>query len=94
MIIEFSFIGAASGRGGTLEKFPTAEMGKIVEEKWCYFRRIHFKQYFKIDKNAIFLWNFYEKFLNFSQKISNNCVFRLNCRKFNTELIKSFEDRL
>ena len=42
----------------------------------------------KVDRNSIFLMNFYQIISKFSQNFPTICVFRLNDRKFNAEFLK------
>ena len=48
----------------------------------------------KIDKNSIFLMNFYQKISTFSQIFPTICIFRPNARKINAGFLNFVENRL
>ena len=68
---------------------PPPEIVKIVVENDVISEGSIFSTTFpKIDKNSIFLMNFYQKISKFSQNFPTICICRPNARKINDGFLK------
>ena len=82
--------GSGAGRGGNTGNVPHPEIEKKRCRKVMLFPKALFlaTTFPKIDKNSIFLMNFYQKISKFSQNFPTVCIFRPNARKINAWFLK------
>ena len=79
-----------------MERSPPPEIEKNCCRKMMAFQKALFlaTNFPKIDKNSIFLMNFYLKNSKFSQNFPTICIFRPNARKINDEFLNFVENKL
>ena len=67
---------------------PPPKLKKCCRKMMLFQRALFLTTFPKIDKNSMFLMNFYQKISKFSQNSPKICIFRRNARKINAAFLK------
>ena len=85
-IIKLAYNNSGAPRGNT-KNVPPPEIEKCCRKMMLFPKALFLATAFpKIDKNQIFLKNFYRGISKFSQNFPTICIFRPNARRINAGL--------